>query len=962
MDRKLSRVISGSTLLILTALIVLLGSSWLTYEYVVYTQKLHDIKNSNIQSEKMRLETDVLKAVSLAQFEHEQKMKLIKQSLKQKVYEANTLIDSLYNKYQGVKSKEEILELIKDALRDQRFYEGYGYFTIYALDGKNILHPIKPEIENSYAMKEFRDLKGKHIYADWVNLLEKQKEGFSSWTFYRPDQKEAQAEKIGYIKLFEPYELIISTADYLFRIENELKEATRQRIRNLRFSDEKYLFIVDLEQQTVSTGAEKRIENQPYMKMGNENLIRVIEKIDLNHQQNGNGFLEYKWYNPVTKRNEQKISYVYKFENWNWYVGSGFYLEKFNQSQEKELALLEDQMIKEVQYTIFSLVLFFVTLYLFTRYIDKQVSRNVKVLVEFFKNVNLYKKPIAIEEVSFQEFKELGKYANLMLEEKLKNEEVIDSKNKEVMINLSLLNEYKKAVDAAAIVSKTDINGVITFANDQFCKISGYKREELIGFNQNIVRHPAVSSKVFENLWQTIMDKRIWKGVLQNRAKDGTDYYVKSTIVPILDIDGHIKEFMAIRYDVTDLIKQSRRIKLQTTDHLTQLPNRQKLLEDLQNGNDLKLSLFNVDRFKQINDYYGFETGDLVLIEIAHILRDQVIEKPLKLYKLPGDEYAIMADERTSCDDFNLFCKQIVNLFNHYKMRINNNSFEIYLSAGTTCSKNYFTHAEIARDHAKAEGLPFVFFDENQQIKEQLLSNITWTQKLKKAIEEDRIVVFTQAIIDNATKKVNKHECLVRMIDEDGTVISPFKFLHIAKSSKLYSHITHTVIRKSFEYFASRSEDFSINLTIDDILSEETVTYLIMQLKKYDGIANRLILEIVEDEGIENYDKVSSFIETVKHLGCRIAIDDFGTGYSNFDYLMKLNVDFVKIDGSMIKYLDHDANAKVVTELIISFAKRLEIKTIAEFVHSETIHEIVTDMGIDYSQGFHLAEPKMIGS
>lgn len=98
----------------------------------------------------------------------------------------------------------------------------------------------------------------------------------------------------------------------------------------------------------------------------------------------------------------------------------------------------------------------------------------------------------------------------------------------------------------------------------------------------------------------------------------------------------------------------------------------------------------------------------------------------------------------------------------------------------------------------------------------------------------------------------------------------------------------------------------------------------------------------------------------MKDLGCKIAIDDFGTGYSNFDYLMKLNVDFVKIDGSMIKYINQDLNAKIVTELIVSFTKKLNIKTIAEFVHSKEIHEIVTDMGIDYSQGFYLGEPKAI--
>jgi EAL domain-containing protein (putative c-di-GMP-specific phosphodiesterase class I) len=120
------------------------------------------------------------------------------------------------------------------------------------------------------------------------------------------------------------------------------------------------------------------------------------------------------------------------------------------------------------------------------------------------------------------------------------------------------------------------------------------------------------------------------------------------------------------------------------------------------------------------------------------------------------------------------------------------------------------------------------------------------------------------------------------------------------------------------------------------------------------------VLEIVEDEGIENYNEVSFFIETMKFLGCKIAIDDFGTGYSNFDYLMKLNVDFIKIDGSIIKNIAHDYNAKVVTELIVDFAQRLNIQTIAEFVYNKEVLDTVSKMGVNYSQGFYLEKPKQI--
>jgi len=126
----------------------------------------------------------------------------------------------------------------------------------------------------------------------------------------------------------------------------------------------------------------------------------------------------------------------------------------------------------------------------------------------------------------------------------------------------SLLEEYKKAVDVSNIVSKTDINGIITYVNDEFCRISGYTKDELIGSNQNIVRHPNMEKEVFANLWQTILSKRVWKGIVENRAKNGSSYWVDATIVPIVDEYGQIVEFIGIRKDITDMILQEKELEL----------------------------------------------------------------------------------------------------------------------------------------------------------------------------------------------------------------------------------------------------------------------------------------------------------------------------------------------------------------------------------------------------------------
>ncbi|WP_321779492.1 EAL domain-containing protein [Sulfurimonas sp.] len=541
---------------------------------------------------------------------------------------------------------------------------------------------------------------------------------------------------------------------------------------------------------------------------------------------------------------------------------------------------------------------------------------------------------------------------------KLKKE--LYKKNKELLINLSLLNEYKKAVDESAIVTKTNVEGFITYVNDEFCRISGYSRKEVLGRSHNIIRHPQNPNKLFKNLWKTILDKRIWKGVIKNRSKTNKTYYVKSIIIPILDYDGEIKEFMAIRHDVTDLILQEKKIKFQTTDQMTHLPNRQKLMEDLMQDKKFKLAIINIEKFKEINEYYGFDIGDRLLIELSSLLSKHLKPYKTKLYKLPSDEFAILVDEKTNKDDLKKLILVILKLILKFNFKIDGNKFNIRAISGVSMQRDYLINAEMATNHAKISNKKLVFFDENLDIKDQLVNNVKWTNKIKQAIKKDRIVVFTQAIVCNTTHKINKYECLVRMIDTDGTIISPMKFLTIAKRSRLYSSITKIVIKKAIEYFKDKDDHFSINFTLEDILNPDTVNYLVKKINKHDGLGHRLIIEIVEDEGIENYEEVNEFIKNMRFLGCKIAIDDFGTGYSNFYYLMRLNVDFIKIDGSIIKNIAHDKNAKVVAELIVGFAKRLNIATIGEFVYNEEILNIVKKMGLDYSQGFFLGKPKQI--
>lgn len=198
------------------------------------------------------------------------------------------------------------------------------------------------------------------------------------------------------------------------------------------------------------------------------------------------------------------------------------------------------------------------------------------------------------------------------------------------------------------------------------------------------------------------------------------------------------------------------------------------------------------------------------------------------------------------------------------------------------------------------------------------------------------------------------------MIDENNNVIPPLDFLRVAKRSNLYQELTKIVIENSFRYFYNTEQEFSINLAIDDILSSKIIDYLELNLVKYSGIGKQLTLEILEDESINNFEKVNEFIARMRKYGCKIAIDDFGTGYSNFEHLLRIKADFIKIDGSMIKNIDKDEESRRIVELMVDFSKKLGIKTIAEFVHSNNVSKAVEDIGIDASQGYYFDQPKPI--
>lgn len=445
-------------------------------------------------------------------------------------------------------------------------------------------------------------------------------------------------------------------------------------------------------------------------------------------------------------------------------------------------------------------------------------------------------------------------------------------------------------------------------------------------------------------------------------------------IKPIKNFSNVIKNITASRdmkkrVEVNDNIEEIDSIKdvfnsmLDSLEHqfyfdsLTGLENRRMLTEKLEEGKNVFLMIINIDAFQEINDLYGDQAGDFILKEFALFL-EEIIPNKEGLYRLHSDEFAHVCSRGMSVHDFKIFAAYISEKIAQKSFPIDDKS-EVSLSATIGISygsEQLLINADIALKLAKKSKKNFLIYDDSMAMAKQYEKNFEWTKRLKKAIEEDKIVPVFQPIVDTKSEKIVKYEALMRMVDDQGLYIAPVHFLELAKKNKLYHQLTKIMIEKTFKIFENLPYLVSINISVEDILNKEIYHYIINALEET-AIGKKIVFEIIESEGIENFDQVLEFIESVKKYGVKISIDDFGTGYSNFEYLMKLKVDYIKIDGSMIKNIDNDTNSQMITKSIVSFAKNMNIKSVAEFVHSKNVFEKIKELDVDYAQGYYFGEP-----
>ena len=395
---------------------------------------------------------------------------------------------------------------------------------------------------------------------------------------------------------------------------------------------------------------------------------------------------------------------------------------------------------------------------------------------------------------------------------------------------------------------------------------------------------------------------------------------------------------------------------------ISKFKNEIALIKDIKPNHSI--FLFSINDFHKIEGIYGYKNTKIIEQRFGKFLENMVKDyiNDISLYHVGSAKFVVKLNEDLKLDEKELeeLCETFYNKCKNTTLQIDE---QITFSPIVTIIYvkdriNLYEDALSALSYAKNNNLKYIYSAEDiNGIKDIVYSNIQILKKTKEAIKEHRIINYYQPIFDNSIENVQKYETLVRMKCKDGKVLTPFTFLEVAKSGKIYDKITKIVYKNAFDKFKYTNNEFSINISYSDIEEKNVREYIFELLNKNPHVSGRVIFEILEDENIKDFGLFKEFIQEIKKYDAKIAIDDFGSGFSNFQRIVEIEPDFIKIDGSIVKRILDDSKSYALLESINSFAHNFGIKTVAEFISSKELFDEVNQIGVDFSQGYYIGEP-----
>ena len=424
-------------------------------------------------------------------------------------------------------------------------------------------------------------------------------------------------------------------------------------------------------------------------------------------------------------------------------------------------------------------------------------------------------------------------------------------------------------------------------------------------------------------------------------------------------------------------LSEARNIRMAYYDYLTGLGNRRKFHEEFSSklasaeryGYQLALFYLDLDRFKEINDTSGHDAGDNFLKMVATTLKETVRSTDL-LCRLGGDEFTLIMPHADNAGILNM-ANKINRVLKQKIFDCDGNSYtasasigiSVYPSHGSTVSE-LMANADLAMYRAKelGRGQHHIFsFDYDYRSKSNQI--VYWRKILEEAIEEDKFILFYQPILNIKTNQISHFECLVRLQQNQGKLIAPTDFVFRAEELGLISKIDRIVLKKAIEQhikFKGKEKNYKLSVNISRRSFEDPDIFedfaKMLANSKIDP--TKIVFEITDTAAVTNYQSTNQLINKLKKLGCMLALNDFGVEYPSLHYLKNAPVDYVKIDGSLVKQISKSPDDKIFVKALTEIAQAFGKKTVAEFVENEDILEILKEFGIDYAQGFYIGKPQ----
>ena len=540
--------------------------------------------------------------------------------------------------------------------------------------------------------------------------------------------------------------------------------------------------------------------------------------------------------------------------------------------------------------------------------------------------------------------------------------------------NVSLLaTVFNNALEAITI---TDAYGTIIDVNDTFMQMTGYSREEAIGQNSRSFQSGRNSKNFYEEMWHALLKKGFWGGEVVNLRKSGEFYTEMKKISAVRNEDGKTTHYVALCSDVTQMREHETQLKRSAQyDTLTGLPNRSLLADRLnmaiinckQHGGVLAVVFLDLDDFKVVNDTYGHDVGDSLLISFSRRMKN-VLRAGDTLSHFGGDEFVAILTDLTKFED----CLPVLERLLHKtvtSIKVDGHLIELSASIGVTIypqdnvdAEQLIRHADQAMYSAKQSGKKhFQLFD--TKIDKAINARQQNLADIQSAIDNNEFVLYYQPKVNMLSGEVHGVEALIRRQHPMRGLLPPSEFLPIIENHPISLDVGEWVIDTALQQISTWQEEglniaVSVNISAYQLQQNGFVHRLEALLSDHSAISpSNLELEVLETSALDDVENVSDIMESCIRLGVSFAIDDFGTGYSSLTYLRRLPTRIIKIDQSFVRDILQDPDDLSIVEGVIGLAKSFKLGVIAEGVETVEHGAKLVRIGCEMAQGYGIARP-----